>query len=866
MECTVNYRVIFGFLILFLFHSTTLYANSSSLDLTPAEKEWLNKNPISKIGVMEYWNFNEKGESLDTDILKLINKYAGTNIIPIKFDTWKEGYSQATKGDELNGIMGLSFSKERERDFFHYTPPYNLTKAYLVVKNSDTTIRDLSDLSDKTVLLNTNSILLKSIQSKAKNAKIKSFENIDMMYQALSYDDSNDALFTYYINEEELQSQNLKIAKVIYDKFGEVSIGIHHKYPELSSIINKAFQIIPKNEIYELNNKKYFRDKSKVVLNKAEKEWLYKKIPVRYVYDPDWAPFEWKNEMGNHLGITVDILKIISKKTGIIFQEVPTKSWGESVSLVKQNKVDMYSAVAYNEERAQNMNFTKNDIFHHNALFLTSADSRINYMNDMHFTNQKIGVIPDNSLTKKIQKKYPHNTFIDIKSTTQGFEMLVDKKISLLLINAPTGYFYMSHKGYSESVRIAKEIDYEFSLKIAIQKTMPQEVLSIVDKALEKITEEEVTEIYNKWATLRVVETTDWESLFKIIGAVFAIVLFILWNNHKLKQMVNEKTEEITGNLKVMDRNLIISDTDIDGVITDCNENMLKITGYTKSELVGKTHSKIRHKDTKKEVFEDLWKTIKAGETWQGEIKNRKKDGSFYWVDTIISPKYNSNQKLLGYKAIRYDITDSKKVEMLHKEIEDTQKEIIFTMGSIGEARSQETGNHVKRVAEYSKLFALKYGLSSKEAEMLKQASPMHDIGKIAIPDNVLNKPGRFNEEERLIMDTHAKLGYDMLKHSNRKLLQMAAIVAYQHHEKWDGTGYPNQLAGEDIHIYGRITAIADVFDALGSHRVYKKAWDDERIFKMFKEERGKHFDPKLIDIFFDNLDQFLEIRNSLLG
>lgn len=217
-------------------------------------------------------------------------------------------------------------------------------------------------------------------------------------------------------------------------------------------------------------------------------------------------------------------------------------------------------------------------------------------------------------------------------------------------------------------------------------------------------------------------------------------------------------------------------------------------------------------------------------------------------------------------QQIEYDQLQLKldEVEALSKEIEDTQREVVFTMGAIGESRSKETGNHVKRVAEYSKIMALYYGLSKEEAEMLKQASPMHDIGKVAIPDSVLNKPGRFNDEERKIMDTHAQLGYDMLKHSHRDLLKCAAIVAYEHHEKWNGKGYPQGLKEEEIHIYGRITALADVFDALGSDRVYKKAWDDERIFKLFKEERGEHFDPKLVDIFFENLDEFLRIRDSL--
>jgi HD-GYP domain-containing protein (c-di-GMP phosphodiesterase class II) len=199
----------------------------------------------------------------------------------------------------------------------------------------------------------------------------------------------------------------------------------------------------------------------------------------------------------------------------------------------------------------------------------------------------------------------------------------------------------------------------------------------------------------------------------------------------------------------------------------------------------------------------------------------------------------------------------------LNHEIENTQKEVVFTMGAIGESRSKETGNHVKRVAEYSKLLALYYGLDEKESEMLKQASPMHDIGKVAIPDAILNKPGRFDEDERKIMNTHAALGYEMLKHSNRPLLKMAAIVANEHHEKWDGSGYPRSLSGENIHIYGRITALADVFDALGSDRVYKQAWDDEKIFNLFKEERAKHFDPKLVDIFFEHLDEFLKIREA---
>jgi len=244
------------------------------------------------------------------------------------------------------------------------------------------------------------------------------------------------------------------------------------------------------------------------------------------------------------------------------------------------------------------------------------------------------------------------------------------------------------------------------------------------------------------------------------------------------------------------------------------------------------------------------------------ELKNSINPENVTVLNKIVK-HIKRNDKIIN-QADKRQKKEYEELLTLKEEIEKTQKEVVFIMGSVAESRSKETGNHVKRVAQYSYLLAKYYGLDEKECKMLLEASPMHDIGKVAIPDAVLNKPGRFNEEERKIMDTHAQLGYDMLRYSNRPLIQAASIVAYQHHEKWDGTGYPQGLKEEEIHIYGRITALADIFDALGSERVYKPAWEDEKIFKLFKEERGKHFDPKLVDIFFEHLEEFLEIRESL--
>ncbi|OWR30714.1 hypothetical protein CDO73_08945 [Saccharibacillus sp. O23] len=205
---------------------------------------------------------------------------------------------------------------------------------------------------------------------------------------------------------------------------------------------------------------------------------------------------------------------------------------------------------------------------------------------------------------------------------------------------------------------------------------------------------------------------------------------------------------------------------------------------------------------------------------------------------------------------------DIETIRRLNEEIDRSQKEIIFTLGEIAETRSKETGHHVKRVAEYSGLLAELAGLPESECELIRMASPMHDIGKIAISDDILNKPGRLTPEEYAIMQTHSEVGHSMLKHSERPIMKAAASIALQHHEKYDGSGYPAGLAGEEIHLYGRIVAVADVFDALASERVYKKAWEPERIVALFAEERGRHFDPRLTDLFLDHIDEFWKIRN----
>ena len=204
------------------------------------------------------------------------------------------------------------------------------------------------------------------------------------------------------------------------------------------------------------------------------------------------------------------------------------------------------------------------------------------------------------------------------------------------------------------------------------------------------------------------------------------------------------------------------------------------------------------------------------------------------------------------------------KVGKATEEIITRERETLLRLAKAGEYRDEETGCHVLRMAQFSSLIAEHLGLSEEERHVIETAAPMHDIGKIGTPDNILLKPGKLDAEELVIMRTHARIGYEILKDSPSKYLQMGAVIARGHHEKFDGSGYPDGLAGEAIPLPARIVAVADVFDALTSERPYKHAWSIQDALHYLQTEQGRHFDPVCVQAFLAQFDKVLQIRQQL--
>lgn len=301
-----------------------------------------------------------------------------------------------------------------------------------------------------------------------------------------------------------------------------------------------------------------------------------------------------------------------------------------------------------------------------------------------------------------------------------------------------------------------------------------------------------------------------------------------------------------------------------DGLIQSVNQNLCNSLQCQAKDLVGQSYCDLISRKKADQEARNFQQRILDRIQRQGHsaelLKLQYRDGPEKTFSSVIVGIKNLQGDTHCYLALSQDISESIK---LNDDILETQKEFIYLMGEVVENRSHETGKHLKRVAEISRFLAEKLGMGDEFSEMLKITSPMHDIGKIGISDAILHKPGRLTKNEFEVMKTHSQLGFDILKSMDKPLIQMAARIAHEHHEYFDGSGYPDGLAGKDISIEGRIVALVDVFDALGSKRIYKEPWSDDTILAYIQSKKGRQFDPQLVNLMTEHYEEIIAIRNQ---
>jgi PAS domain S-box-containing protein len=324
----------------------------------------------------------------------------------------------------------------------------------------------------------------------------------------------------------------------------------------------------------------------------------------------------------------------------------------------------------------------------------------------------------------------------------------------------------------------------------------------------------------------------------------------------------------------------LFATADSRGCFTQLNPSWERVLGWTREELMEIPFIEFVHPDDRVGTFAVLDRTSQAGyELVEFQNRYRCRDGSYRWLS------WRASTDGTQWYAVARDVTERHQQRLETEQVvermralviqrtrdlryatgalEVAETEIVRRLSMAVEWRDDDTGRHIDRVSRFSSVLAQRAGLESDLWEPMRFASPLHDAGKVAIPDAVLLKPGKLTAQERAIMETHAELGYELLRGSASPILELAATIARTHHERYDGSGYPRGLVGEQIPVEGRIVAIVDVFDALTSDRVYRPAFSVERALEMMADDRGAHFDPEIFDVFLACASELKDDRST---
>ena len=320
--------------------------------------------------------------------------------------------------------------------------------------------------------------------------------------------------------------------------------------------------------------------------------------------------------------------------------------------------------------------------------------------------------------------------------------------------------------------------------------------------------------------------------------------------NHQLSTKVKDTNNELLKLHQILDKSPVsIVITDIDGNIEYANPSFTEVTGYTIEEVIGQNPRVLKSDIHSDEYYATLWEDITHNKVWNGTFKNISKSGREYWESAIIAPVNNENGELSNFMAIKQEITqqvylEDKLFKQDKEKIENFEKTLESFVGMV-EQRDTYTAGHSNRMAEYAKLIALEMGYSQEECELLYRASILHDIGKIATPDNVLLKPGKLSKLEYKLIQEHVVASYDIL--ARIPMYKNLADIIISHHERYDGKGYPHGLKEDEIHPLSQIMIVADAFDAMTTNRIYKGRMNIAEAIEELKKCSGTQFHPTVV-------------------
>ena len=633
------------------------------LSLSDEEIKYLKDNPILKVHNFDSlppYNFtlNNYPKGFVIDYIQLVGKVLGVKIEFIQNKSLKESFDML-ENNQLDILPNIAISDERKKtiDFTNYSL-VNFQISLGVNKQSD--IKSLSDLKNKKVSVVENFFLEDILKKEYPNIKLYKTKNTEEAIEAVASNKAdavihNLSTIEYWINKNWLS--NLKTIVLKDDNIQTIvplHLGVKKDNLVLKSILEKANQNISEKDTRNLVDK-WLKNSfyEEIKLSQIEHDYLSKNKTINYCVNSNFMPIERINN-NSVLGITSDYINIFKEKLNINFNQIEIESTKDGLNKLLTKECDLVTFVQNSDNTNKLVNLSNSHLSFPFVL-VTKIDKT--FISSLNSLNGKRIAYVDDTYKEILIKAYPQIEFVKVDSLKQGLKKVKnDEFFGLVEILPVVGHEIQ--KDFSNSLKISKEIFNNLPFSMATSKD--NIILNdILNKLFSSISNENKDSINNNWISVNYEKMVDYEKVL-IAGMVFLLIIFIISLKNRQINNINSQMKKY---IKIVDENVLTSSTDLDGNITYASEAFCEISGYTKDELIGQNHRIIRHSDMKESTYKELWETITSGKTWKGEIKNKKKNGDYYWVKASISPMFDNKGEIISYTAIREDITDKKIIE-----------------------------------------------------------------------------------------------------------------------------------------------------------------------------------------------------------
>ena len=659
------------------------------LNLTPEEIAWIKEHPSIRVGNESDWppfDFVKEGKpsGLGIDYMNLIASKVGLHVTYVQAP-WEE-LLERFKLRNIDVLHSIYKTPKREAYTLFTEPFYTSYNAMATRKGSN--IVTLKDLEGKRVALLKEYGTSERLSQLISNIQPIEVQNLYEGLKAVSFGEADAVIdsigtMSYVLMEQTLTNLSIQKIDFLDEKSGQLHFGITKDKAILHSILNKGVQSLSFDEHMAIRSRWVLQvgvaqttTPSKIDslnLTLQEKEWLKANPKIRFTGDPNYLPYEAFKADGSYIGMMAEHLKLIEDVLGITFEKVASKDWEDALRKAKEGEVDLFSNYV-NDPMFKETHISVPTDIKSPIVIVSKKNKRDHFIAELsQLKNDKIAVVAGYSYVNDIYEQYPYLHYVKVPNATAGLEGVASGQYDAMLCSLSLAAYKISELNLN-NLQIVGKTDFVMHLGLSVKKEW--EIFgSIVQKVLEQHSHNEHRSILNQWESLTKDQGVNYTLFLEILAFIFLVIVVLFYWNYQLKKQVSKKTVELEMLIKAFDTHVIASKTDLKGNITYVSDAFCTISGSRREELLGKNHRVSRHPDNDPKVYEEMWKTITNGGVWQGRIKNRKKDGGYYWVDSVVQQDYDTAGQVIGYTSIRHDVTAQVELQELSSKLENIIQE-----------------------------------------------------------------------------------------------------------------------------------------------------------------------------------------------